>query len=213
MAEQLAIAGILRALDDKIQSNGRINDTLEELAASLFKSWFVDFDPVVAKRDGKALVGVPAEAVDLFPSHFEDSKLGPIPRGWIAGSVEGQFSVVMGQSPPGSTYNQTGEGLPFYQGRTDFGFRFPTRRVYCTAPTRLAEPMDALISVRAPVGDVNMASERCAIGRGVAAVRHKSGQSSFGYYAMRSLRDEFGIYESQGTLFGAIGGANFGRWV
>ncbi len=115
----------------------------------------------------------------------------------------------MGQSPPGSTYNEIGEGLPFYQGRTDFGFRFPTRRVYCTAPTRMAEPMDALISVRAPVGDVNMAAERCAIGRGVAAVRHKAGRSSFGYYAMQSLRDEFDVYESEGTLFGAIGGADF----
>jgi type I restriction enzyme S subunit len=125
--------------------------------------------------------------------------------------AEDVFDVTMGQSPPGDTYNESGDGLPFYQGRTDFGFRFPSRRVYCTAPTRFAQPGDTLISVRAPVGDANLASEQCAIGRGVAAVRHKDSNPSFTYCAMRSLRDEFDVYESEGTLFGAIGGDDFRR--
>ena len=97
----------------------------------------------------------------------------------------------MGQSPPGNTYNEVGEGVPFYQGRTDFKFRFPTRRIYCTAPTRFANEGDTLVSVRAPVGDVNMAAERCAVGRGVAAIRHKSGSRSFTYYAMGFLKEDF----------------------
>ncbi|MGH9372244.1 MAG: restriction endonuclease subunit S, partial [Vicinamibacterales bacterium] len=174
-----------------------------------FKSWFVDFEPVAAKRDGRRPVGVPAEAINLFPNHFDDSEFGPIPQGWRVARVGDHFSVTMGQSPPGSTYNEIGDGLPFYQGRTDFGFRYPTRRVYCTAPTRFAQAGDTLVSVRAPVGDANLAAEQCAIGRGVAAVRHKDGQASFTYYAMRSLRDEFDIYEGEGTLFGAIGGEHF----
>jgi type I restriction enzyme S subunit len=165
----------------------------------------------VAKRDGKAPAGVPAEAINLFPNHFEESELGPIPKGWSAARVGAYFDVTMGQSPPGSTYNEIGNGQPFYQGRTDFGFRYPRRRVYCTAPTRFAKPGDTLISVRAPVGDANMAIEPCAIGRGVAAIRHKDNKPSFTYYAMRSLRDEFDVYEGEGTLFGAIGGDDLRR--
>src|SRR6185437_15207677 len=172
--EQRAIAHILGTLDDKIELNRRMNETLEAMARALFKSWFVDFDPVRAKAEGRD-TGLPKHIADLFPDSFEDSELGEVPKGWTVGCVDDEFDLTMGQSPPGSTYNDVAKGLPFYQGRTDFGFRFPTRRVYCTAPTRLAKMGDTLVSVRAPVGDINMAAEDCAIGRGVAAVRHKSG--------------------------------------
>jgi type I restriction enzyme S subunit len=208
---QSEIALVLSAIDDRISSNRHLSVALEALSSALFDSWFVDFDPVVAKRDGKRPIGVPADTIDLFPSHFEESKLGPIPKGWAAVPVGERFDVAMGQSPPGSTYNERGDGLPFYQGRTDFGFRYPSRRMYCTAPTRFAKPGDTLISVRAPVGDANMAIEPCAIGRGVAAVRHKDNKPSFTYYAMLSLREEFDVYEGEGTLFGAIGGEDLRR--
>ncbi|MBN1460262.1 MAG: restriction endonuclease subunit S, partial [Armatimonadetes bacterium] len=115
----------------------------------------------------------------------------------------------MGQSPPGDTYNEIGEGLPFYQGRTDFGFRFPTRRVFCTAPTRFAEASDTLVSVRAPVGDINLAAERCCIGRGVAAIRHKSGAVFYTHYTMHSLADAFAHFEAEGTVFGSVGKNEF----
>jgi type I restriction enzyme S subunit len=212
LKEQREIAHVLCVIDEKIQLNRRMSREMEELGGAFFTSWFVDFDPVEARRSGQRQpVGVPLDAVNLFPSHFEDSELGPLPQGWSATSIGEHFNVTMGQSPPGSTYNESGNGLPFYQGRTDFGFRFPTRRVFCTAPTRLADEGDTLVSVRAPVGDTNVASERCAIGRGVAAVRHKGGYPSFTYYTMRSLRDEFDVYEGEGTLFGAIGGQDFRR--
>ncbi|MBN1458581.1 MAG: restriction endonuclease subunit S, partial [Armatimonadetes bacterium] len=115
----------------------------------------------------------------------------------------------MGQSPPGDTYNEIGEGLPFYQGRTDFGFRFPTRRVFCTAPTRFAEANDTLVSVRAPVGDINLAAERCCIGRGVAAIRHESRAISYTYHTVHSLADAFAHFEAEGTVFGSIGKKEF----
>ena len=98
-----------------------------------------------------------------------------------------------------------GAGVPFYQGRADFGNRFPSRRVYCTAPTRRALAADTLVCVRAPVGDTNQAWEDCAIGRGLAAVRHRSGATSYTYLAMRCLRDSFAAFEAGGTVFGAIG--------
>lgn len=208
LPEQRAIAHVLGALDDKIELNRRMSETLEAMARTLFKSWFVDFDPVRAKISGRD-PGLPQALADLFPARLVDSELGEIPEGWKVGCVDDEFDLTMGQSPPGETYNEAGEGLPFYQGRADFGSRFPTRRVYCTAPTRLARTGDTLISVRAPVGDINMATEDCAIGRGVAAARHKSGSRSYTYQFMRSLDEVFGRFEAEGTVFGSIGKKDF----
>jgi type I restriction enzyme S subunit len=209
LPEQKAIGSVLGALDDKIELNRRMNATLEAMARALFQSWFVDFEPVRAKLDGRQPAGMEKATADLFPEHLEDSPLGHIPKGWKAGTVVEGFNVTMGQSPPGDTYNEEGNGLPFYQGRTDFGFRFPTRRIYCSAPTRYAKPGDTLVSVRAPVGDINMANEECCIGRGVAAVRHKSGATSFTYHSIANLYPDFARFEAEGTVFGSINKASF----
>jgi len=209
ITEQQAIACILGTLDDKIELNRRMNETLEEIARAIFKSWFVDFDPVWAKAAGQQPAGLAPHIVDLFPDAFEESELGEIPKGWEVGTVGEDFDITMGQSPPGETYNEDGEGLPFYQGRRDFGFRYPSLRVYCTAPTRFAKPGDTLVSVRAPVGDINMAIEDCCVGRGVAAVRHKTGSRSYTYYAMQSLRTLFDRFEAEGTVFGSLNKRDF----
>jgi type I restriction enzyme, S subunit len=214
LPEQRAIARILGSLDDKIELNRRMNGTLEAMARAAFKAWCVDFEPVRTKMDGRwkrgqSLPGLPAHLYDVFPNRFVESELGEIPEGWAVDIMEKNFRITMGQSPPGTTYNEEGLGLPFYQGRVDFGFRFPARRVYCSAPTRVAEAGDTLVTVRAPVGDVNMAGERCAIGRGVAAVRHVSGSRSFSYYFAQSLRPVFDRFEAGGTVFGAINREDF----
>ena len=214
LPEQRAIAHILGTLDDKIELNRRMNETLEEMARALFKSWFVDFDPVRAKmegrwRRGESLPGLPAEHYDLFPGRLVPSELGEIPEGWEVRALGDCFNLTMGQSPPGKTYNANGEGLPFFQGNADFGFRYPERRKYCTAPTRIARPGDTLVSVRAPVGAINMAWEECCIGRGVSALRHPSGSSSFTYYAVRALQHKLAEYEHTGTVFGAINKRQF----
>jgi type I restriction enzyme S subunit len=211
LSEQKAIAAVLGALDDKIELNRRMNATLEAMARALFQSWFVDFDPVRAKLDGREPVGLVTSDAALFPEQLEDSPLGYIPKGWIAGTLSDGFNLTMGQSPPGYTYNEEGKGLPFYQGRTDFGFRFPSRRIYCTAPTRYAKPGDTLVSVRAPVGDINMAIEHCCLGRGVAAVRHRTGAISFTYYSMANLAADFSRFEADGTVFGSINKDSFGK--
>ena len=189
-----------------------MNATLEAMARALFKSWFVDFDPVRAKAEGRN-PGLPKHIVNLFPDRIDASDLGDIPAGWRMGTVDEEFNLTMGQSPPGDTYNEIGDGLPFYQGRTDFGFRFPNRRVYCSAPTRIAKKGDTLVSVRAPVGDINMADERCCIGRGVAGVRHKTGARSYTYYAMRTLEESFARFEAEGTVFGSINKNDFHNLV
>ena len=208
LPKQRAIAHILGTLDDKIELNRRMNGTLEAMARALFKSWFVDFDPVRATMAGRD-TGLPQDLADLFPDRMVDSELGEIPEGWEVKALGECVNLTMGQSPPGSTYNEQGEGLPFFQGRSDFGFRYPENRKFCTAPTRIADLEDTLVSVRAPVGDINMAWERCCIGRGVAALRHKSGSSSFTYHLAWAMQRELQEYEHTGTVFGAVNKSQF----
>ena len=207
--EQIAVGKVARAIDDRITLLRETNATLEAIAQALFKSWFVDFDPVRAKMEGRAPEGMDEATAALFPDSFEETELGAVPRGWRYSTVGESFILTMGQSPPGDTYNESGEGLAFYQGRTDFGFRFPAQRVFCASPTRIAEIGDTLVSVRAPVGDVNMAIERCCIGRGVAAVRHPNNCRGFTFYAMRNLGERFKTFDSEGTVFGSINKKDF----
>ena len=161
-------------------------------------------DKIELNRRMNATLESMARAV--FKAWFVESEEA---KGWKAGTVDEDFSLIMGQSPPGETYNEEKVGIPFFQGRADFGFRFPTNRVYCTAPTRFAKPGDTLVSVRAPVGGINMAAEECAIGRGVAAIRHKTGSRSYTYYSMHMLKEEFNRFEAEGTVFGSINKADF----
>jgi len=212
---QERIGDTLESLEQRIELNRRMSRTLEAIARAIFKSWFVDFDPVHAKLEGREPVGMDPATAALFPDSFQDSPLGKIPKGWEVSTVGKEFRLTMGQSPPGSTYNEKGEGMPFFQGRRDFGLRFPTQRVYCTAPKRVAEEGDTLVSVRAPVGDVNMAPVQLCLGRGLAGVRHHSGSRSYTYYSMLSLRERFREYESEGTVFGAINKKQFSNlhWI
>jgi len=105
-------------------------------------------------------------------------------------------TITLGQSPPSETYNDSGNGLPFFQGKADFGPRSPQVRLWCSAPLREAEPNDILISVRAPVGDVNIADQRCSIGRGLAAIRSLRLDHEFLYYALIHAKP---LLEAEGT--------------
>lgn len=175
--EQKAIASVLSSLDNKIDLLHRQNKTLEAMAETLFRQWFV-------------------EEVDTT---WKEAKLGE------------EFDFIMGQSPSGSSFNEDELGVPMFQGNADFGFRFPQNRIYTTEPTRFAEKLDTLISVRAPVGAQNMALERCCIGRGVAAFRHKVDVSlyTYTYFKMRSLMGEIKKFNDEGTVFGSISKSDF----
>lgn len=123
---------------------------------------------------------------------------------WIPGTLSDVAIVTMGQSPKGDTYNEDGTGTVFFQGRAEFGFRFPTRRLYTTEPKRMAQSNDALMSVRAPVGDMNVAYEDCCIGRGLSAIRSKDGHQSYVFYTMFDLREQLDVFNGEGTVFGSI---------
>jgi type I restriction enzyme S subunit len=207
LEEQAAIASILGALDDKIELNRQMNETLEAMARALFKDWFVDFGPTRAKMEGRTPYLAP-EIWSLFPDRLDHEGK---PEGWKISSVGVEFDLIMGQSPPGETYNENKKGLPFFQGSADFGFRYPVRRKYCSAPARIARPDDTLVSVRAPVGDLNMAWEACCIGRGVAAVRHKQGGRGYTQYSLYSVQSQIARYDDNGSVFGSINKAEFER--
>lgn len=183
--DQRRIASILSSLDRKIELNNKINADLEEMAQAIFKNWFVDFEPF---KDGK----------------FVDSELGMIPEGWKVGTLADIAEITMGQSPAGNSLNENREGMIFYQGSSDFGFRFPSIRVFTTEPKRLAVANSVLFSVRAPVGDINVAKEECCIGRGVASIKSKYGHDSYLFYTMKSLHKLFDSFDGEGTVFGSI---------
>ena len=185
LEDQRRIASILSSLDLKIELNNKINVDLEEMAQAIFKNWFVDFEPF---KDGK----------------FVDSELGMIPEGWKVGTLADIAEITMGQSPAGNSLNENREGMIFYQGSSDFSFRFPGIRVFTTEPKRLAVANSVLFSVRAPVGDINVAQEECCIGRGVASIKSKYGHDSFLFYTMKSLHKLFDSFDGEGTVFGSI---------
>lgn len=179
LQEQQSIASILSSLDDKIDLLHRQNKTLEQLAETLFRQWFVE--------------------------EAEES--------WKIGTLADEFDFSMGQSPPGDSYNEIGDGMIFFQGRTDFDFRFPKTRMFTTQPSRYAKQFDTLISVRAPVGDMNMAYTDCCIGRGLSAFRYKHDSMfySYTYYKLRSLMQQIKQFEDNGTVFGSITKDDFSK--
>lgn len=123
---------------------------------------------------------------------------------WAEGALSDVADITMGQSPNGDTYNENGIGTVFFQGRGEFGFRFPTRRLFTTDPKRMAQSNDVLMSVRAPVGDLNVAYEPCCIGRGLGAIRSKDNHQSFVLYTVFSLREKLDMFNGEGTVFGSI---------
>lgn len=119
--------------------------------------------------------------------------------------LEDVCSINMGQSPESSSYNETGEGIPFFQGNADFGELHPTVRVWCNAPTKIAKQGDILISVRAPIGALNIANVKCCIGRGLAAlsVNERLCYQKYLWYALECKVDELNS-KGTGSTFKAI---------
>lgn len=162
---QERIADILSAYDDLIENNRRRIKLLEEAAGLLYREWFVHF---------------------RFPGYEHVEIADGLPDGWRRRPLVELAEIIMGQSPKSQFYNDDGDGLPFHQGVTDFGFRFVSHRIFSTAVTKLAEGGDILISVRAPVGRINVTRDNIVIGRGLAAIRSRTEHQSFLLYALKN---------------------------
>lgn len=140
------------------------------------------------------------QAQAIYQQMFVDN---PSPE-WKEGTLSDIADITMGQSPSGSSYNEESNGTIFFQGRAEFGFRFPTVRLFTTEPKRMACANDTLMSVRAPVGDLNVAHTDCCIGRGLAAIHSKTNHQSFVLYTMFSLKKQLDVFNGEGTVFGSI---------
>ena len=136
---------------------------------------------------------------------FKDTEIGKIPKDWEVVRLGDVAKIIMGQSPPSSTYNDTKEGLPFLQGKAEFGEIFPSTKIYCSKPIKIAESNDILLSVRAPVGDVNIATHKICIGRGLSAIRTMNNKLHyiFLFYYLKFNGKQFEII-STGSTFKAI---------
>lgn len=190
------VVGTLKPIDDMMENNKRICSELEAMAKTLYDYWFVQFD--FPDENGKPYRTSGGEMV------WNKQLKRKIPKEWKPGKLCDIANITMGQSPAGESYNDAGDGLFFYQGRTDFGLRFPTPRMYTTAPTRFAQKGDILLSVRAPVGDLNFAMEDCCIGRGLAALNSKLGSQMHLFYTLAGFQQIFKVMDGNGTTFGSI---------
>jgi len=198
--EQQRVANVLSAIDKKIELNNRINAELEAMAKTLYDYWFVQFDFPDDSPQGQ---GKPYKTSG-GKMVYNPTLKREIPEGWSDKTLSEIANITMGQSPEGSSYNDEGVGTIFYQGSTDFGWLFPTTRQYTTAPSRMAKKGDILLSVRAPVGDMNIANTDCCIGRGLAALNSKTGSDGFLFYVMKYFKQIFDRRNSEGTTFGSI---------
>lgn len=193
---QNKIADILTSLDAKIDCNNRINAELEVMAKTLYDYWFVQFD--FPDKNGNPYKSSGGKMV------YNEVLKREIPEGWTEKELSQIAHITMGQSPAGDSYNDEGNGTVFFQGSTDFGWLFPSVRQYTTAPNRMAKQGDILLSVRAPVGDMNIAHVDCCIGRGLAALRSKDGHDGFLFYVMKYFKSIFDRRNGEGTTFGSI---------
>ena len=194
--QQDYLVRVLSSFEEKIQINNQINQELEAMAKTLYDYWFVQFD--FPDQNGKPYKSSGGKMV------YHPELKREIPEGWGVEKLSKIANITMGQSPKGSSYNEVGEGLLFFQGSTDFGWRFPIARQYTTEPSRMAEEDDILLSVRAPVGTLNIADTRCCIGRGLAAINSKIGANSYIFNVMQDFKKLFDLRNSVGTTFGSI---------
>jgi type I restriction enzyme S subunit len=194
--QQENISSILNNLNLKIELNNRINTELEAMAKTLYDYWFVQFD--FPDKNGKPYKTSGGKMV------WNEELKREIPEGWEDGELKDIANITMGQSPPGESYNEAEEGMIFYQGCTDFGNRFPTVRKFTTEPTRFAKEGDILLSVRAPVGTLNISKEDCCIGRGLAALNSKDNCIAYLFGVMVNLKQIFDRRNVDGTTFGSI---------
>lgn len=206
---------LLKHNKDKIEGMGS-GTTFKEVSGNTMKNIVVSVptDKKVQKRISSMLGSIDdkieenerinnnleQQAQAIYQQMFIDNASSD----WTEGTLSDIADITMGQSPSGSSYNEDGNGTIFFQGRAEFGFRFPTVRLYTTEPKRMACANDTLMSVRAPVGDLNVAHTDCCIGRGLAAIHSKNNHQSFVLYTMFSLKKQLDVFNGEGTVFGSI---------
>ncbi|MEZ8155158.1 restriction endonuclease subunit S [Vibrio splendidus] len=198
--EQRKIVEIIKSITQKLNVNKDINSTSEDIAQALFKSWFVDFDPVKAKMNGEKPEGMDAATASLFPEKLVESELGFIPEGWEVDSLSSVVDVIMGQSPKGTTYNDQNVGTPLVNGPVEFGVYHPVAQKWTTAPTKLSKDKDLIVCVRgSTTGRYVVSDGEYCLGRGVCSVRSDD-YPAFANYLFKSQLNNLLILTTGSTF-------------
>ncbi|HCD39051.1 MAG TPA: hypothetical protein DEQ77_10130 [Candidatus Omnitrophica bacterium] len=180
--EQKKIAEILLTIDSAIDKISQLIEKKKELKKGLMQELLTH---------------------GIGHKKFYKTEIGEIPKGWEVSNLGDIAKIRMGQSPASSACFDYENGLPFFQGKAEFGTKYPNATKWCNSPTKIAERGDILISVRAPVGDINIALEKCCIGRGLSAVRGDQARQDFLYFVINFLKDKL-AKAGQGSTFEAI---------
>jgi len=196
LEEQWGIAEVLSTVDKAIEGVDRVVARLEQLKKALMRELLTG-RVRVREENGKL--------VFYRETKLQETEIGKIPSEWKLIELAHLAQIIMGQSPPSSTYNREGIGMPFLQGKMEFGRVYPSPVTYTTQPLKTAEPNDVLISVRAPVGDANIAPCRLCIGRGLAAIRFnpKVADYMFYFYYFQTIKEHLEVL-GKGSTFKAI---------
>ena len=191
LEEQEKISGILSSLDNKIELNNKMNKTLEEVAQSIFKRWFVDFE--FPNEDGLPYKSSGGEMVE--------SELGMIPKGWEVTHIYDISQVTMGVSPSSKTYNEDNIGLPLLNGAADFEGKLIKPSKFTSEPKKICKKGDMVFGVRATIGNIVFADKEYALGRGVASVEPNNKVfREFIYYSLDNSMENL-INNASGSVF------------
>ena len=209
-SEQRAIAHILGTLDDKIELNRRMNETLEAMARALFKSWFVDLDPVRAKMEGRD-TGLPRDITDLFPDRLVDSEMGEIPEGWQVSEIGKEVNAAGGSTPSTKEPSYWHRGHRYWATPKDLAKLWSpvlletSRKITDAGLQRISSgtlPVGTvLLSSRAPIGYLAIAEVPTAVNQGFIAMKCKQ--------RLPNLYVLFWCYENLGYIRGIAGGSTF----
>lgn len=210
--EQQAIAGMLAALDDRITLLRETNATLEAIAQALFKSWFVDFDPVRAKQQGRAPEGMDEATATLFPDAFAESELGLVPKGWQALSFTETIDVIGGGTPKTSVAEYWNGEIPWFSvvdapSTTDV-FVIDTEKHITSAglnnsSTKLLPTGTTIISARGTVGRLALVGREMAMNQSCYGLRGKAGDAYFTYFSTYRLVETL-KQRTHGSVFDTI---------
>ena len=213
LPEQKAIAAVLGALDDKIELNRRMNATLEAMARALFQSWFVDFDPVRAKLDGRPPAALDPATAALFPDSFQDSALGEIPHGWVVCPLSEKIQLLSGGTPKTSEPTYWDGDIPWYSVRdapseTDVWVihtdKHVTKLGIANSAAQVFPEKTTIISARGTVGKLALTAVPMAMNQSCYGVRGITGYGDyFTYYSLREATAQL-QQRTHGTVFDTI---------
>ena len=192
LSEQSRIATVLSWFDDLIENKKRQNEILEKTAMAIFKSWFIDFEPFRV---------CPEQERGNYEFVYNEELGKEIPKGWTVKKIGEIAEIIMGQSPPSKFYNEDGIGIPFIQGKGQLGKYTPQTTIFCSCDGKLARIYDILLTVRAPVGELNLADKEYIIGRGIASIRSNYWPFLFLYF---NFNRELLKSLEKGTTYDAI---------